>query len=846
MNYLYLSAAIAPLLLAAPAMAGSEAPVATPPAATAQAAPAPADTPIATAAGKAFSTGVAKGRDLLDTAISASTLDEVDLPKVGTSSVAGIIGNLPGIRAETSGIDGVSSLTVRGLPLAADGSKYLQIQEDGLPILEFGDIRFGSTDQFLRADIGLSQVQVIRGGSASTFASNSPGGLINFISKTGEEEGGAVLVTSGLDHDLNRVDFTYGAPLGDGWRFHVGGFYRQGEGPRDIGYDGFKGGQLKANITRQFSNGYVRLYAKYLDDRQPNYTLFPLVASGSNSDPSFSSLPGTDGLQDTILSRYNSTYNGVDQNNNPTTFDRTNGIRGVVKSVGAEGQYDINGWTITEKLRYSRISGEYNDDVSLVTLPAASLAAAFGGPGARLSYATGPNAGQNVASPSTINGNGLLQLGVYVNAKVNNLDNVTNDLRASRVWSLGTGKLTTTAGLYASSQNIDMYWSFANALEDFASGGNGVRYNLTTATNIPVTDNGMIAYGFATATALFTYHQRYDVQYQTVAPYASANYQIGKLAVGGSVRLDHGDVSGSLYSASLGGGRVGQGTVDVNGNGAITLPETKVAILPLAQPGKVDYGYDYVSYSVGVNYRIAEPVSVFGRYSRGGRAAGERQLFGPQFNSITGQPVNADTAYGQVEQAEAGVKFRQPGLVIYATGFWASTGENNTQIGADASGAPRVISFDRTYSAKGIELESEYSRGPFSVALGATYAKASIDGDSVNAALVGNRPRHQPELFYNVRPQYERGMFTVGATINGTTSSFAQDDNVLTQPGYVIVNPYIFIRPLPRIELGVTAYNVFDETAIVSISSSAIPASGVVSAQTLNGRTISASLRYTF
>jgi outer membrane receptor protein involved in Fe transport len=843
MNYLYLSAAIMPLLMAAPAMA-EEAPAATPPAATAQAAP--ADTPVRTAP-KAFSTGVAKGRDLLDSAISASTLDEVDLPKVGTSSVAGIIGNLPGIRAETSGIDGVSSLTVRGLPLAADGSKYLQIQEDGLPVLEFGDIHFGSTDMFLRADMGLSQVQVIRGGSASTFASNSPGGLINFISKTGEEEGGAVMVTSGLDYDLNRVDFDYGAPLGDGWRFHVGGFYREGEGPRDIGYDGFKGGQFKANLTRQLDHGYIRFYAKYLDDRQPNYGLFPLVASGSNSDPSFGSLPGTDGLRDTMLSNDTAIYNGVDQNNNPTTFDRRNGVHGVVKSVGAEGQYDINGWTISEKLRYSRISGEFNDDISLVTMPAATLMAAFAGPGSRLSYATGPNAGQVIANPATLNGNGQLQIGVYANMDLNSLDNVTNDLRASKVWNVGEGKLTTTFGLYASSQDVDMYWSFANALEGYASGGQAVRYNLTTATNIPVTDNGMLAYGFATAAALYTYHQRYDVNYQTLAPYASANYQIGKLAVGASIRLDHGDVSGNLYGASLGGSRVGQATVDVNGNGSISLPETKVAVLPLTQPGTVDYGYDYVSYSVGVNYRIAEPVSVFGRYSRGGRAAAERQLFSPtQFNSTTGQLVDSDTAYGEVQQAEAGVKFRQEGLTAYATAFWASTGETNSQIGADSSGAPKVISFTRDYSATGIELESEYSHGPFSVAVGATYAKASIDSDSANAALVGNRPRHAPELFYNVRPQWEQGMFTVGATINGTTSSYAQDDNVLVQPGYVIVNPYVYVRPVRNVELGVTAFNVFDEIAIVNIGASAIPASGVVQAQTLNGRTISASLRYTF
>lgn len=49
----------------------------------------------------------------------------------------------------------------------------------------FGDISFGTADQFLRVDGQCGSLEVIRGGSASTLASNSPGGIINFISKTG-------------------------------------------------------------------------------------------------------------------------------------------------------------------------------------------------------------------------------------------------------------------------------------------------------------------------------------------------------------------------------------------------------------------------------------------------------------------------------------------------------------------------------------------------------------------------------------------------------------------------------------------------------------------------------------
>ena len=148
-----------------------------------------AESPAPAPAAKAFTTGVAKGRDLLDSAISASILDDHDLRQLSVSSIAGIMQNIPGIRSETSDIDGYSAITIRGLPLAAEGSKFLQLQEDGLPVLEFGAIQFAGIDQFLRADLSLSQVQAIRGGSASTFASNSPGGLINFISHTGETKG---------------------------------------------------------------------------------------------------------------------------------------------------------------------------------------------------------------------------------------------------------------------------------------------------------------------------------------------------------------------------------------------------------------------------------------------------------------------------------------------------------------------------------------------------------------------------------------------------------------------------------------------------------------------------------
>lgn len=794
---------------------------------------------------QSFTTGVAKGRDMLDSAISASTLDETEIQKTGTRSIAEILSNIPGIRAETAGADGMTAVTIRGLPLSADGSKFLQVQEDGLPVLEFGDIHFGSTTGFLRADLSLAQVQAIRGGSASTFASNSPGGIVNFISKTGEETGGTLQLSSGIDHELGRADFNYGAKLSDSVRFNLGGYYRQGEGPRAAGYNAFKGGQVKFNITKTFGNGYVRLYAKLLDDREPSYGLVPVRVTGTNDNPSYAPLPGYDPRRDTMSSRYISSLLALDRNNNPRQIDVHEGNRAKVKSIGLEAQFDVAEWTLSNRLRYAQISGSYNENLPAITLPAAVLPIAFGaGPGTTARFASGPNSGQSIGNPATLNGNGLLSRGIYINADFNRLNNVTNDFRASRVWHAGRAKITTTAGLYASSQDIGMMWTFLSPITDIAPGGNSHLVDLIAPNGSPITQDGMLFYSLQLGPS--SYHQYYDVNYRTLAPYGSVNYQLGALSLGASLRYDFGKVSGAVYGGDLGGGRASTTATDLNRDGVISPAERLTGWLPLSRPAPVDYNYGYASYSVGANYRVADSFSVFARYSRGGRASAERVLFPPSLNAGTGQLTDPALRNSPVKQAEAGAKFRRDGLSLFVTGFWASTTDKNYQIAADATGNTVVLPIDRAYSAKGVELEALVEQGPLSLRLGATYTKAKIDSDKADASAVGNTPRHQPDLMFQAMPQYQSRLFSIGTNIIGTTSSFAQDSNLLKQPGYVIVSPFLQVRPIDRIQLGLNVYNVFDKLAFVQVGSAAVPVGGVANAQVLNGRTITGSVRFSF
>lgn len=784
-----------------------------------------------------ITTGVAKGRDRLDSATSTSVLRETDIAKIGAASIGDLLRDVPGIRSEADGGDGAANISIRGLPIATTGAKFIQLQEDGLPILEFGDILGWGADSFVRADLNLAQVDVIRGGSASTFASNSPGGIINFISKTGEVDGGAIALSSGLDNNLYRADFDYGAHVSDTLRFHVGGFFRQGEGPRRTSYDAFRGGQVKLNVTKEFSGGYIRFYGKYLDDRTPEYDVVPMRVTGTNDAPSYSEVPSFDANNGTISTRFNPTNVYVDRNNNTTVGRLTDGRHSMAKTFGVELRADVAGWTVTEKFRYADLSGSQAAPLLTKYLPAPAVISILGaGPGTQAAYATGPQSGQVIANPSALNGNGLLTIATPLNL-VSQLDNVTNDIRASRVWPVGDAELTTTVGFYVSRQSIQTDLAITTAISEVRGDGSAALIDLIGPAGQRITQNGYYSYNlalFGGAVRRFT-----DMTYNTNAPFASANYHIGRVSIGASIRYDYGKAQGQLFSADLGGGRVGNVSRDMNGDGVISAAETRVSVVPTTAPGFVNYKFDALSYSAGINFRIAEPLAVFARYSRGNRANADRLLYTPIINSVSGALNVPDAAVDAVKQAEGGVKYRQGPLTLNATAFWAKVTDSNFEIQAIRT----VIS---EYTAKGIEFEGGFAHGPFSLNAGATYTDANISGNVATPEIVGNRPRRQANFIFQATPQVTVGRVNVGAVFIGTTGSYAQNVNQLKMPGYVTTNAFVQVRPVDRLLLSLNASNLFDTKAIVAVEQATLPASGIVEAHLLTGRAVSVTARLDF
>ncbi len=775
-------------------------------------------------------TGVARGTNRLDTSVSVSSLSADDIAATSPRSAAELFRNLPGVRSESSGGEGNANIQVRGLPVASGGSKFVQIHEDGLPVLEFGDITFGNADIFIRTDLTVARVESIRGGSASTFASNSPGGIINIIHATGSNEGGAVQLSAGIDFDEYRVDAAYGARLSDSTYFHVGGFYRQGEGPRAVGYDGNRGGQIRASITQEFDGGFIRISGRYLNDRSTGYLPNPVQVTGTNANPEYSNVPNFDINNDSLHSRNFLTARSLNAQNIPQNYDVREGMHPIVAAFGVEAEFELSdNITLTNRMRYADISGSFVSPFPGSVALAPAIASGFGA-GTTLRFFNGANAGQAVPA------NTLIAQVVLFNTRLNSLNNITNDLRLNGEFAMGGGTLNATAGLYKSSQDINTDWLWTSHLLEVRGGGNAALIDAVSSTGVPLTDGGTVAY----SASFFgnCCRRAYRLNYDTTAPFVALSFDAGALTLDGSLRFDFGNASGSLFGTDLGNG-IAAAPFDINGNGSISRAEQTTGRIAGTR-AIVDYDYNYTSYSVGANYRVNDSLALFARHSRGGRANADRITFNSDnINNATGALRNTAVAIDFTTQSEAGVKYRSGGVQLFATVFRANTEEENFQ-------ATTQTVFSRSYRATGVELEAAIRSGPWSVTGGATYTDAEITRDAISPANVGNRPRRQANLVYQLTPQYTTDLFSLGLNFVGTSASFAQDNEGLVLPAFTQINAFLSVRPVENVQLSLNANNIFNTEGFTEAEEGSIPANGIVRARSISGRTIQFAVRFDF
>jgi outer membrane receptor protein involved in Fe transport len=468
----------------------------------AQSAAAPADAAADKSGGLNLDTVVVTGTSTkaskMKQSVSISTIGAEEIARTAPTNAAEILRAIPGVHSESSGGEGNANLTVRGVPISAGGARYVQFQEDGLPVLLFGDIAFGTADQFLRADANLERVEVIRGGSASTLATNSPGGIVNFISKTGAEQGGSVALTAGLGRKELRADVDYGGSLGASTTFHIGGFQHAGDGGRPAEFNTERGGQIKANLTQKLDAGYVRVSLKALDDKTPSFLPVPVRTTNGV----ISSIPGVDPRTAYFITNSLTSDAVLGANGQMVATNPHDGLHVKSTAVGLEASLRLgDGWLLDEKFRNADNSGRF-----IALFPADN---GIGSVGASKFTAT------------------------LFNTSIDKLGNTVNDLRISKVFGGDGNKVTAMAGLFTSSQDVALTW-FWNQYSVDMSG---------THAKLSYLNDGFTTWGNCCT-------RNFNVQYDTTAPFAALTWENGPLTVDGSLRDDSEKAKGWYQSGS--------------------------------------------------------------------------------------------------------------------------------------------------------------------------------------------------------------------------------------------------------------------------------------------------------
>jgi outer membrane receptor protein involved in Fe transport len=764
-------------------------------------------------------TGVVNPKSRLESSVSVSSIGLKQIEQSAPRSTGEVFRNIPGVRAESSGGEGNANFNVRGVPVSSGGSRYLQLQEDGLPVMLFGDTSFGNADNWLRIDSNIGRVESIRGGSASTQTTNGPAGIINMISKTGKTEGGSISSTTGVDFNTNRLDFEYGTPLANGISYHIGGFVRSGEGPRSAGYNASQGGQFKANITKEFKSGYIRTSFKFLNDRTPMYLPMPMLLKGTDANPTFANLPGFDITTDGLQTKYSQQSAGPTSSDSGNTLrDVRNGNNPISQAIGLEFEFDLGeGWKISEKGRMSFNKGNWIAPFSAGVGTTNSFVAGLGIPaGSTLSYADDGT----VYAPS----NGLIQNIHMFDTTQDDLNNLFNDIKISK--KLGED-VSVTAGYFTASQTTKISWQWNAFLQEVKGDGEARLVNIDGYSRA-----GQWAYG--TPVWGNCCQRNYNLQHTVNAPYAGIDANItAKLNFSGSIRYDNVNVDGTIADGNT------QGPVDVNGNGSIEGIETVVPVVQATDRRIIGDNYGYTSYSAGLNYKINDNSAVFGRSSVGasGRAA-DRNAYGANGTAIV--------QYDRISQLEAGYKRKFSAGYINLTGFHSVTDE--------AAGTALNLNAGNKYKATGVEFEGAYTIADFSVIGSVTYTNATIVEDRTSGVLGTNNkktPRRQADFVYNLSPTYVFGsskQHLLGLTVLGTSKSFATDDNNLIQPGYAYLNLLAKVGLTKGLSLAAGINNIFDTIGITEVEGvdGAFGGDRLVRARAITGRSTTLSLQYKF
>lgn len=582
----------------------------------------------------------------LETSYAITTKTAADFREFAPLSATDFLKSVPGFWVEASGGESNGNVRARGIPL--DGFATIGLYEDGLPLQHDPGISWLNADQVLRLDETIERVEVVRGGPSVIFASNAPGGLVNFVTKKGTDDPGGVLKYTVGDYDMQRVDFFYDGPLTDEWKVAFGGYYRRDDGIREPGFTANAGGQLRFTLSREFEDGRLDVSVRRLDDKTFFALPIPVTrdASGDVTDvPGFDANTGTT-LGPDVLNFVMKTPDGLRE------FDLSRGTDVDLTAITVNFEKRFADWTFSNNFRYRdsdvlRNSAFPNTPLAasdqLTAVRSDALAAFPGAVDVLLQYA-GSGASFDLVNQ---NGNGLVMTSNYTSVDVP-LREAINEVRLSRLIETGSQTHDISFGVYFATydREFDRFASlYLTEVRGAPRNLDILAVDATGATVGSVTDNGgVIRYG-----ARF---QQADDEAQVWAFYVTDEWQISeRFRLDAGLRWEEIDLRGTAQRAA-----------DFDLGDPTTLADDSVSFgNGIFEP--FDRSFDDIAYSIGANFKITDDASVFGRYTDSVLLPATSD-----FNLNAGRQVTVE----EVTMVEVGYKQLAESFSLFATAFFTN------------------------------------------------------------------------------------------------------------------------------------------------------------------------------
>ena len=736
-------------------------------------------------------TGTSRARIALDTPLAVTTVNEQSIARLTASSQADILNSVPSIKADGGGGEAAANVFVRGLPSGGQ-YQFTPLMYDGITVLSNFGLNSSAFDVYYRNDLSIERLEFVRGGVSNLFGPGSVAGLINYISRTGDDQFRGTAQLEAAEKGRYRGDLAVSGPLGSNLFYAVSGYYRYDEGPvrTNLKSQGF---QVRANLKYAFpdDSGSVTLYGQYMDDKVQFYLPIPL--DGTTRDR----LPGNDGR----------TVYSVQNNFGPTlgfatpAGQFTSRINDGVKTKGGQvalafdkkfsDNFGING-----KVKYSEYShrfGLWSDGDGVINVPETLT-----------SFLTNRGLGLPANAQFTFVGGGAVPGNNIVFAnRFTDRERPVTDFTAEL--NLTTGFQTgiadhkvTLGGFYANTKasDVNVTTTYLAEFNNTPRLVNLVVTNPTTGAQTIVSRNGLLNAGAGYVNNRHT-AERY-------AGYIADQVEAGPLNVDIGFRIEK-------FTGNIRRERTVTFITDA------TTPNLSTALRDVIW-GNGTFLTGKVSTSewalaVGALYKVSDRVSVYANASRG--------YFFPEIRSVTFNALGVPQSFSAeiIKQAELGIKVSQPAFTFTAAGFYTKL-DNRRQVlfvNDGAGGFTERVNLvsTRSYGAEATLDLKIVDHLHFNGNL--TLQQSNYTSFDTTPANVGKDLERQPNLLYNAGLYYDDGRLDASIFTNYTGDNYTASSNAIELKGWNVVNLdagyKIDLGGRKNLRVGINVFNLLDTDA---------------------------------